>query len=160
MLFCLDNELESNTVTLGKEQKKGHDIFACRVRCQLKLAGAQFTIVSSVQDSRVVPFTSCLNSTYYLDSSSLSLLEERCRSVRQIRLERIYSPHPCGSPFRPSRTARCSKHAPAFLWTSRSDGPEGVELMDEWNSGADTTNRQDGRFADCGAIPEGWVTGM
>lgn len=82
MLFFLDNELESNTVSLGKKQKKGPDIFACRVRCQLNLTGAQSTIVSAAQDSRVVPFTSCLNSTYYLDSSSLSLslLEERCRS--------------------------------------------------------------------------------
>ena len=93
MLFFLDNELESNTVSpvkgASKGAKKGPDIFACRVRCQLNLTGAQFTIVSSAQDSRVVPFTSCLNSTYYLDSSSLSLLEERCRSGRQIRLERI-----------------------------------------------------------------------
>ena len=93
MLLYLDNGL--NVIRCHqlkervKEQKKGPDIFACRVRCQLKLASAQFTIVFPDQASRVVPFTSCLNSTYYLDSSSLSLLEERCRSGRQIRLERI-----------------------------------------------------------------------
>ena len=93
MLIYLFNELKSNTVSWEKRgkksKKKGPDTCVCRVRCQLKLTGSQSTIVSHVLASRMVPFTSCFNRPYYLDSSSRLLLEERCRSGRQIRLERI-----------------------------------------------------------------------
>ena len=86
MLIYLLNGLKINTVSWEKRgkksKKKGPDIFACRVRCQLKFTDHQSSIVFHVLASRMVPFTSCFNRPYYLDSSSRLLLEERCRSGR------------------------------------------------------------------------------